>query len=78
MDAKVKLLVDAKANVNAKNSKGWTPLSVAMLVGRDYIYMPRVGYYIDKRKITPLLDAGAEVRIPKILGKSAVFRPVGF
>lgn len=57
----VKLLVDAKANVNAKNSKGWTPLSVAMLVGRDYIYMPRVGYYIDKRKITPLLDAGAEV-----------------
>ena len=69
VDAKVKLLVDAKANLNAKNSKGLTPLSVAVLKGR---------YYIDTRMITPVLDAGAEVRIPKILGKSAVFRPVGF
>lgn len=50
----VQLLVDAKANLNAKNSKGLTPLSVA--VGKGW-----GEYYIDTRMITPLLDAGAEV-----------------
>ena len=56
--AKVQLLVDAKANLNAKNSKGLTPLSVA--VGKGW-----GEYYIDTRMITPLLDAGADARMPK-------------